>query len=222
MIKMNYSLPPISSVIFEKTKDGDQYIDVFARLTRDRVIWINSEITTEVASTISSILFMLNEEDPNEKISMWINSPGGDVYGFYTIYDMMQLIEAPVETICLGKAFSAGALLLAAGSKGKRFATPNARIMIHQVQIDGVGGTGTELEIEAKEVKILKDSLVDILAAHTGQKKRTISKDMEHDKFFSAKDAVKYGLIDNILPFKKQIIGASIGLNEKDQNAPIK
>jgi ATP-dependent Clp protease protease subunit len=192
-----------NGVFYEKTKDGDQYVDVFARLVKDRVIWLNSDINTEVASVVSSLLFMMDKEDDDEKISIWINSPGGDIYGFYTIYDMIQMIKAPVETICIGKAFSAGAFLLMSGTKGMRFATPNSRIMIHQVQIDGVGGTGTEVEIEAKEIKYIKKTFAKIVSNHTGKPERKCIKDLEYDNYFSPQEAIKYGIIDGILPYKK-------------------
>jgi ATP-dependent Clp protease protease subunit len=196
----------INPIFFEKTKDGEAFLDVYARLVKDRVIFLSEEIDSSTASTIVALLFLLDREDKEEEpISLWINSPGGDVNDFFAIYDMVQLVKAPVKTVCIGSASSAAAILLAAGSPGLRYATPNSHVMIHQIQVDNVGGTGTEVEIEAKEVKKINDRITEILARHTGQTKTKIRKDCQHDKYLDASAAREYGIIDHILGPTKPI-----------------
>jgi ATP-dependent Clp protease protease subunit len=195
----------INPIFFEKTKEGEAFYDVYARLVKDRVIYLTEEIDSDVASVVSSLLFLLDREDKDEEpIQLWINSPGGNVNDFFAIYDMMQLVKSPIKTICIGSASSAAAVLLSAGSPGLRYITPNAHVMIHQIQVDGVGGTGTEVEIEAREVKKIKNKLNEILARHTGHTTAKIKRDCEHDKYLDAKAAVEYGIADHILgPTKK-------------------
>jgi ATP-dependent Clp protease protease subunit len=192
-------------MFFEKTKDGEIIYDVSSRLAKDRVLYLDCEIDQEVASVISSMMFLLDREAEDKPISLWINSPGGEVQGFFAIYDMMHRIKAPIRTICMGEAMSASAILLAAGTPGMRHVMPHARVMIHQIRIDGMGGTGTEVEIGSKEIKKLKIDLTEILARHTGQSIAKIKKDTIHDKYMGAAEAVKYGLADKILEPKKQI-----------------
>ena len=193
----------LNPVFYERTKDGEVFYDIQSRLIKDRVIFLCEEVTHEVAGVISSLLFMMNNEDPNTKISIWLNTPGGDVYAFLAIYDMVQMIQAPVETVCIGMAMSAGAMLLAAGSKGQRLATPNSSIMIHQMQIDGIRGTGSEIKIIASEIDKKNKVVLGVLARHTGKSLEEIVKDCEHDKYLSAKEALDYGIIDKIIPAKK-------------------
>ena len=196
----------INPIFFEKTKDGESFYDVYARLVKDRVLFLNEEIDSGTASTIVSLLFLLDREEKEEEpISLWINSPGGNVDDFFAIYDMMQLIKAPVKTICIGSACSAAAILLAAGTPGLRYATPNSHIMIHQIQIGEVSGTGTEVEIEAREVKKIKSKLNEILSRHTGHTLTKIRRDCEHDKYMDAQTALEYGMIDHILGPTKEI-----------------
>jgi ATP-dependent Clp protease protease subunit len=196
----------INPIFFEKTKDGEAFYDVHARLVKDRVIFLSEEIDSATASTVVALLFLLDREDKEEEpISLWINSPGGDIHEFFAIYDMIQLVKAPVKTVCIGSASSAAAMLLAAGTPGLRYATPNSHVMIHQVQVEGVGGTGTEFEIEAKEVKKINNRITEILARHTGQTMTKIRKDCQHDKYLEASAAREYGIIDHILGPSKTI-----------------
>jgi ATP-dependent Clp protease protease subunit len=196
----------INPLFFEKTKDGETFYDVYARLVKDRVIFLAEEIDSATASIIVALLFLLDREDKEEEpISLWINSPGGDADNFFAIYDMIQLVKAPVKTVCLGSASSAAAMLLAAGSPGLRYATPNSHVMIHQIQVEGVGGTGTEVEIEAREVKKVNNRITEILARHTGQTMTKIRKDCQHDKYLDAQGAMEYGIIDHILGPTKTI-----------------
>ncbi len=195
----------MNPLFYEKTKEGEALYDVHARLVKERVIFLSEEIDSETSSIVAALLFLLDQENDVEPISLWINSPGGDVQAFFAIYDMMQLVRSPVKTICIGEANSAAAILLAAGSKGMRYATANAHVMVHQVQVDGVGGTGTEVEIEAREVKKLKNRLTELLARHTGHSVGKIRRDCEHDKYLDAETAKEYGIIDHILGPNKQI-----------------
>jgi ATP-dependent Clp protease, protease subunit len=198
----NHNLNPI---FFEKTKDGDRIYDVSSRLVKNRVIYLDCEIDPEITSQITSLLWLLDTENNEEPITLWINSPGGMVEGFCAIYDMMNRIKAPVKTVCIGEACSASAILLAAGSSGFRFAMPNSRIMIHQIQIDGLGGSNAEVEIGTKEIKKLQETLMEILARHTGHTKAKIKRDTKMDYYMSAEEAVSYGLVDNVLPSNKKI-----------------
>lgn len=195
----------MNPVFYERTKDGEVFYDIQSRLIKDRVIFLCEPVTQDVAGIVSSLLFMMNNEDEKSKISIWLNTPGGDAHAFFAIYDMIQMIQAPVETVCIGMAMSAGALLLSSGSKGKRFALPNSKIMIHQIQIGGVGGTGTEVMIETDEIKKMNDTIAEILARHTGNPLDKVQKDCEHNMYLTAKEALDYGIIDNIMPISKQI-----------------
>lgn len=194
----------LNPIFFEKTKDGERIYDVSSRLMKDRVIYLDCEIDEEVTSQITSLIFLLDRESDTHKIQLWINSPGGLAQGFFAIYDMIQRVKAPVETICIGEASSASAILLASGSRGMRYAMPNARIMIHQIQVDGLAGSNAEIEIGTKELKEVQDRLTEILARHTGHTKAKIKRDTKMDKYMSASDAQEYGLIDKILPSAKQ------------------
>jgi ATP-dependent Clp protease protease subunit len=195
----------MNPVFYERNKDGEVFYDIQSRLIKDRVIFLCEPVTQDVAGIISSLLFMMNNEDPKAKISIWLNTPGGDAHAFFAIYDMIQMIQAPVETVCIGMAMSAGALLLSSGSKGKRFALPNSKIMIHQIQIGGVGGTGTEVMIETSEIKKMNDTIAEILARHTGNPLEKVQDDCEHNMYLTAKEALDYGIIDNIMPVSKKI-----------------
>jgi ATP-dependent Clp protease protease subunit len=190
---------------YEKTRDGEMMTDVFARLVKDRIIFLVGEITQESASTIVAMMFLLNNQSKEKEINLWIYSEGGDVSGFFAIYDTMQLIEAPIRTVCFGSASSAAAMILAAGSKGKRHCLPNSHVMIHQIQVGFNGGTGTELEIEAKEAKKIKNRLTQNLARHTGQLESKVRHDCEYDKYLDAESALEYGIIDSIMAPSKEI-----------------
>lgn len=195
----------INPVFFERTKDGEAFYDIHSKLIKDRTIFLSGEIDFEDGSNIAALLLMLDAEDHDKKITIWINTPGGDAYAFLAIYDAMQFIKAPVETICINMAQSAGALILASGSKGKRFAMPNSKIMIHQIQANISGGSGTDIEIEAANIKEINNSIIEILAKHTGNTFAKVKKDCKHDKYLNAKQALAYGLIDYIYTYSKDV-----------------
>jgi len=185
-------------IVIEKTPQGERAYDIYSRLLKDRIIMLNGEITDETSSVIVSQLLFLESEDPEKDIFLYINSPGGVVTAGLAIYDTMQYIKCDINTICIGSAASMGALLLASGTKGKRYSLPHSRIMIHQ-PIGGITGQATEIEIHAKEILRLKKLLNEILAKHTGKRLKTIEKDTERDYFMSAKEALDYGIIDKII-----------------------
>lgn len=193
----------LNPVFYEKTKNGEVFYDIQSRLIKDRVIFLCEPVTQDVAGVMCALLFMLNNEDPQKKISLWINTPGGDAHAFLAIYDMMQMIQAPIETVCIGIAMSAGSLLLASGSRGMRLATPNSSIMIHQLQVGNLGGTGTEVEIETEQIKKNNACIQKILADHSGQSLEQVKTDCIHNKYLTAKEALEYGIIDKIIPMKK-------------------
>ena len=194
----------LNPIFFEKTKDGERMYDVSSRLVKDRTLFLDCEIDQELTSQVTSLLFLLDREDSEKKISLWINSPGGILTGFLAMYDMIQRIKAPVQTICMGEACSAAAILLAAGSPGMRYCMPNSRVMIHQIQVDGLGGSNAEIEINTKELKEVQEKLTEILARHTGHTKAKIKRDTKLDKWFSAEAAVEYGIVDQILKPTKE------------------
>jgi len=188
--------------VIEKTGRGERAYDIYSRLLKDRIIMLHGEVNDQSASLIVAQLLFLEAEDPEKDIYLYINSPGGVVTAGMSIYDTMNYIKPDVVTICMGQAASMGALLLSSGEKGKRFALPHARIMIHQ-PLGGAQGQATDIEIHAKEILRMKKELNEILAKNTGQSVRKIANDTERDNFMSAKEAVEYGLIDEVLE-KKQ------------------
>ncbi len=184
--------------------------DIFSRLLKDRIIFVGDPegaISTASANNLIAQLLYLEAEDPDKEINLYINSPGGMVTAGLAVYDTMQFIKAPITTICMGMAMSFGALLLAAGTKGRRFALPNSRIMIHQPLIWGTGisGQATDIDIENREMQETKARLIKILAKHTGQSEEKIRRDTERNFYMSAEEAKEYGIIDGILEFKKKI-----------------
>ncbi len=185
-------------IVIEKTGRGERSYDIYSRLLKDRIIMLSGEINDAVASSIVAQLLFLEAEDPDKDIYLYINSPGGVITSGFSIFDTMNYIKPEVSTICIGQAASMGAFLLSSGAKGKRYALPNARIMIHQ-PLGGAQGQATDIEIQAKEILRLKHILNEILAENTGQSIKKIAKDTERDFFMSAKDAVEYGLIDKVL-----------------------
>ncbi|MEO2068195.1 MAG: ATP-dependent Clp endopeptidase proteolytic subunit ClpP [Desulfurobacteriaceae bacterium] len=185
-------------IVIEQTGRGERAYDIYSRLLKDRIILLGTPIDDHIANLIVAQLLFLEAEDPEKDIYLYINSPGGVVTAGLAIYDTMQYIKPDVVTICLGQAASMGAVLLAAGAPGKRFALPHARIMIHQ-PLGGFQGQATDIEIHAKEILRLKKILNEILAKHTGQSIRKIEKDTDRDFFMSAEEAQKYGLIDKVL-----------------------
>jgi ATP-dependent Clp protease protease subunit len=188
--------------VVEQTHRGERSYDIYSRLLKDRIVFIGTPIDDDVANIVIAQLLFLESEDPDKDVSIYINSPGGSVTSGLAIYDTMQYVKPPVSTICLGQAASMAAVLLAAGLKGKRFAVPNARIMIHQLS-GGFSGQATDIEIQAREALRLKATLDEILAKHTGQPIARIAKDTDRDYFMSPVEAKEYGLIDEVIVHKK-------------------
>jgi ATP-dependent Clp protease protease subunit len=190
-------MPIIPSVI-EQTSRGERSSDIFSRLLKERIIFLGTPVDDQIANLIVAQLIFLESEDSEKDIHMYINSPGGSVTAGMAIYDTMQYVRAPVNTICLGQAASMGAFLLAGGAPGKRMALPNARIMIHQ-PLGGAQGQATDIEIQAKEIMRIKKRLNELLAIHTKQDIAKLEKDTERDFFMAAQEAKEYGLIDTII-----------------------
>jgi ATP-dependent Clp protease protease subunit len=184
--------------VIEQTSRGERSFDIFSRLLNERVIFLGTPINDEVANLIVAQLIHLESDDPDKDISLYINSPGGSVYAGLAVYDTMQFIKPDVSTICVGSAMSMGALLLAGGTPGKRFALPNARILIHQL-MGGYEGQATDIEIHAKEVISLRQRLDEILAEHTGQPFDKVRQDTERDYFMTAAEGKEYGIIDDVI-----------------------
>ena len=191
---MAYYVP----MVIEKTSYGERAYDIYSRLLKDRIVFLGGPITDDVANSIVAQLLFLESEDPDKDIHLYINSPGGVVTAGLAIYDTMQYIKPDVSTICIGQAASMGSLLLTAGTKGKRFALPLARIMIHQ-PLGGAHGQSTDIQIQAKEILRLREVGNDILCQHTGQPREKIMADTERDNFMTAEDAKAYGLIDDVI-----------------------
>ena len=188
-------------MVIEQSGRGERSFDIYSRLLRDRVVFLVGPVTDQSANLVVAQLLFLESENPDKDISLYIDSPGGSVYAGLSIYDTMQFIKPDVSTICLGMAASMGAFLLAAGAKGKRFALPNSRIMIHQ-PAGGTNGTAADIEIQAKEILELRSRLNTILSEHTGQSIEKIAVDTERDNFMSSAQAVEYGIIDGV--FRKR------------------
>ena len=188
--------------VIEQTSRGERAYDIYSRLLKDRVIMLGSGIDDNVANSIVAQLLFLEAEDPEKDISIYINSPGGSITAGMAIYDTMQFIRPDVQTICIGMAASMGAFLLAAGTKGKRFALPNSEVMIHQ-PLGGAQGQATEIEIAAKRILFLREKLNTILSERTGQSLEMISRDTDRDNFMTAERALEYGLIDQIITRSK-------------------
>lgn len=184
--------------VIESSSKGDKSFDIFSRLLRERIIFLGEEIDDDMANSIVAQLLLLDSENPEKDIMMYINSPGGVITAGMAIFDTMKLIKADVSTICIGEAASMGAFLLSAGTKGKRMALPSARIMIHQ-PLGGARGQATDIEIEAKEIIRMKTMLNGLLAEHSGQSIEKIKEDTERDYYLSAQEAVEYGLIDKVV-----------------------
>lgn len=185
-------------MVVEQSARGERSFDIYSRLLRDRIVFLNSEVTGESANLVIAQLLFLESEDPDKDISLYINSPGGSVYAGLGIFDTMEFIKPDVQTICVGMAASMGAFLLAAGAKGKRYSLPNSRIMIHQPS-GGSRGMASDIAIQAKEIQDLKQLLNTVLAEKTGQSLETIARDTDRDNYMSPSQALEYGLIDRIL-----------------------
>lgn len=192
---------PVPYVI-EQTHRGERSYDIYSRLLKDRIIMLGTEIDDDVANVVVAQMLFLESEDPDKDINIYVNSPGGSVTAGMAIYDTMQYVKPQVSTICVGQAASMGAVLLAAGAKGKRFALPNARIMIHQ-PLGGARGQASDIQIQAAEIQRMKDSLNGILSKHTGQPLERIAKDTDRDFFMGANESRTYGLIDEVVVQKK-------------------
>ncbi len=191
----NIGLVPM---VVETSGRGERAYDIYSRLLKERVVFLVGEVNDHTANLIVAQMLFLESENPDKDIHFYINSPGGSVTAGMAIYDTMQFIKPNVSTLCIGQAASMGAFLLAAGEKGKRFALPNSRVMIHQ-PLGGFRGQASDIEIHAKEILYLKKRLNELLAQHTGQSVETIERDTDRDNFLSAPDAVKYGLVDQML-----------------------
>lgn len=189
---------PLIPMVIEQTSRGERAFDIFSRLLNERIIFLGSSINEEVANVVVAQMLHLESDDPDKDINLYVNSPGGSVYAGLAIYDTMQFIKPDVVTTCVGIAMSMGALILAGGAKGKRFALPNAKILIHQLS-GGFQGPAADIEIHAKEALDLRKHLDEILAQHTGQTIEKVSQDTDRDYFMTAQEAKDYGLIDDIL-----------------------
>jgi ATP-dependent Clp protease protease subunit len=185
-------------IVVEQSSRGERAYDIYSRLLKDRIIFMGEQVHDGMANTIIAQLLFLESEDPDKDISVYINSPGGSVTAGLAIYDTMQYIKPSIATICMGQATSMAALLLAAGAKGKRYALPHSRIMIHQ-PLGGAQGQATDIDIQAKEILKIKELIIRILAKHTGQALENIRRDTERDFFMDAEEALRYGIIDRVI-----------------------
>ena len=188
--------------VIEQTGRGERAYDIYSRLLKERIIFLGTEINDTISNLVIAQLLFLQSEDAEKDVSIYINSPGGVVTAGMAIYDTMQFLKCPITTYCVGQAASMGAVLLAAGTHGKRFALPNSRIMIHQ-PLGGAQGQATDIEIQTKEILRMKKNLNEILSHHTGKPVKTVEKDTDRDFFMSAEEAVKYGLVDEVVSKQK-------------------
>ena len=189
-------------MVVEQTSRGERAYDIYSRLLKERVVFIVGAIEDQTANVVVAQLLYLESDNPDKDINLYINSPGGPVTSGLAIYDTMQFIKPDISTMCLGQASSMGALLLAAGAKGKRFCLPHSRVMIHQ-PLGGFQGQATDIDIHAREILKIREQLNEILAAHTGQTVKTIAKDTERDNFMGPAEALEYGLVDQVLDSRK-------------------
>ena len=185
-------------MVVEQSPRGERAYDIYSRLLKERIIFLGTPVTDEIASLVIAQMLFLEAEDPDKDITFYVNSPGGGVTAGLAIYDTMQYVRCDIVTLCMGQAASMGALLLTAGAKGKRYALPNSRILIHQ-PMGGFQGQATDIDIHAQEILRMRSDLNKILAFHTGQTARKIKKDTERDYFMNAEEAKKYGIIDKVL-----------------------
>ncbi len=195
---MNSYMSNLVPMVVEQTGAGERAYDIFSRLLKDRIIFVDGEIHDVMADLVVAQLLFLDAQDPEKDISVYINSPGGSVTAGLAIYDTIQYVHCDVQTICVGQAASMGALLLAGGTAGKRFSLPSSRILVHQPW-GGAQGQARDIKIQASEIVRLKNMTIDIFAKHTGKPTKTIASDLERDYFLSAGEAVDYGLIDKVL-----------------------
>jgi ATP-dependent Clp protease, protease subunit len=185
-------------IVIEQTGRGERAYDIYSRLLKDRIVFLGSEVNDDVANLITAQFLFLESEDPEKEIAFYINSPGGAITAGLAIYDTMQFIKPPVSTLCLGQAASMGSLLLAAGHKGRRYALPHSRIMIHQ-PLGGAQGQATDIDIQAREILRMREELNNLFVKHTGQSLRKIEKDTDRDLFMGPEQAVEYGIVDEVI-----------------------
>ena len=211
----NQHLVPI---VIERTGRGERSYDIYSRLLRDRIVFVGGQIDDEMANTVVAQLLYLSNDDPKADVNVYINSPGGNISAGLAIYDTMQYIRPGISTFCVGMAASMGAVLMAAGDKGKRFILPNGRVLIHQPLIRGVlTGPATELDIEAREIIRLRRRLYEILARHTGQSVEQIERDCDRNKWLNAEEAVEYGCADKILQRMPELVRARTQEESEEQ-----
>ena len=184
-------------VVVENTSRGERSWDIYSRLLKDRIVFLGTPIVDEIANVIVAQFLFLESQDPDKDIHFYINSPGGSVTAGLAVYDAMQIVKSSIRTYCIGQCASMAAWLLAAGSKGKRYALPNSRVMIHQ-PLGGAGGQATDIDIQAAEIINIKKRMIDIMAQHTGREPEQVGKDIDRDNFMSASDAKEYGIVDDI------------------------
>ncbi|MGH9345315.1 MAG: ATP-dependent Clp endopeptidase proteolytic subunit ClpP [Terriglobia bacterium] len=195
----NDSYLTLIPMVVEQTNRGERAYDIYSRLLRDNIIFIGTPIDDNVANLVTAQLLFLEAEDPEKDVQLYINSPGGSVTAGLAIYDTMQFVRPSVATICIGQAASAAALLLAAGTTGKRYALPNSRVLIHQPSMGGLSGQATDIDIHAREILRMRANLNDIMAKHTGQSMEKIEHDVERDFWMNAEQAQEYGMVDEII-----------------------
>jgi len=200
----NYTIP----IVIEQTSRGERSFDIYSRLLKERIIFLGTPIDDGVANVVMAQLLHLESEDPDRDINMYINSPGGSFTALTAIYDTMQFVKPEIQTICMGQAASAAAVILAAGTKGKRLALEHARVLIHQPS-GGGEGQSSDIEIQAREILRMRDLLESMLARHTGKQESDIRKDIERDKILTAREAVEYGIIDEVVASRKIAAGSS-------------
>ncbi|MEE2903529.1 MAG: ATP-dependent Clp endopeptidase proteolytic subunit ClpP [Myxococcota bacterium] len=191
-------MPYLVPTVIEQTHRGERAYDIWSRLMKDRIVFLGTEVTDDIANVIVAQLLFLESEDPEKDVNLYINSPGGSVSAGLAIYDTMQYVRCPISTICIGQAASMGAVILAAGTEGKRRVLPNSRVMIHQ-PLGGARGQASDIEIQAREILKIKDKLNGILAHHTGKTAEQIAKDGDRDYYMSATEAKDYGLVDEVV-----------------------
>jgi ATP-dependent Clp protease, protease subunit len=198
-------MPLYAPYVIERSSRGERSYDIFSRLLMDRIIFLGTPINDDVANVIIAQLLFLDADNPEKDIFLYINSPGGSVYAGLAIYDTMSFLRSPVNTYCMGIAASMGSFLLAAGTKGKRYALPNSRIMLHQPS-GGMKGTAADIEIQAQEILYLRERLNEIYAEKTGQSVQRINDDLDRDRFMSPEEAQEYGLIDHVITQRGQVV----------------
>ena len=200
MIEPRNHLVPM---VVEQTARGERAFDIYSRLLKEHIIFIGTPIDDTIANLVVAQLLFLESEDPDRDISLYINSPGGSITAGMAIYDTMQFVRSPITTICVGQCASMGAVLLAAGTKGKRFALPNSRVLIHQPSAGGISGQATDIKIAAEEIIRMRQRLNEIMASHTGQPIAQIEKDVERDRIMTADQAKEYGIIDQVIKHRE-------------------